>query len=123
VAKATIKSQSGATITVEGTDHEVSNIIAVYERTSVVGQAKQSVARSKVRKKNEKRRESAADIIVAMKEQGFFDKPKTLGDISNALEEKGFLYALTSLSGIVLGLVKKGVLRRKKVKGKWVYGK
>jgi hypothetical protein len=123
MAKATIKSQTGATITVEGTTEEVSNVISAYERTSVVGHAKEAIARAKATKKTEKRKESASDLIVGLKEEGFFQKPKTLGDIGAALEERGFLYPVTSLSGVVLGLLKKRQLRRKKVEGKWVYGK
>ena len=70
-----------------------------------------------------KKRDSASDLIVGLKENGFFEKPKSLGDIATKLEEQGYLYAVTSLSGIVLGLVKKGHLRRKRLEGKWVYGK
>src|SRR5260370_1192437 len=119
MAKATIKSQTGATITVEGTAEEVSSVVSAYEKTSVVGLAKEAIARAKATKKTEKRKESASDLIVGLKEEGFFEKPKTLGDIGTALEERGFLYPVTSLSGVVLGLLKKRQLRRKKVEGKW----
>jgi hypothetical protein len=123
VAKATIKSQTGATITVEGTPDEVSKVISMYEKTSVVGNAKQAIARAKATKKVEKKRESASDLIIGLKEDGFFDKAKSLGDIGAALEEQGYLYPVTSLSGVVLGLLKRKELRRKKLEGKWVYGK
>lgn len=123
MAKATIKSGSGAVITVEGSEEEVSKIISAYEKSSVVGQAKQAIARSKVKKRDAKKRDSAADLIVGLREAGFFNKPKGLSDVSAELEEKGFLYPTTTLSGIVLGLVKRKELRRKKVEGRWVYGK
>jgi len=123
MAKATIKSRTGATITVEGTPDEVSNVISAYEKTSVVGQAKEAIARVKATKKSDRKKESASDLIVGLKEEGFFEKPKTLGEIGAALEERGFLYPVTSLSGVVLGLLKKRQLRRKKHEGKWVYGK
>lgn len=123
MAKATIKSQTGATITVEGTQEEVSNIISAYEKTSVVGSAKAAIARAKATKNTDRKRESASSLIVALREEGFFDKPRKLGDIGTALEERGFLYPATSLSGVVLGLLKKGQLRRKKIEGHWAYGK
>jgi hypothetical protein len=123
MAKATIKSSTGAVITVEGTEEEVSRIISAYERTSVVGQAKEAIARTKAAKRDDKKRRGAADLIVGLRERGFFDKPKALGQISGALEEDGFLYQTTTLSGIVLDLVKKKELRRKKLEGRWVYGK
>jgi hypothetical protein len=89
----------------------------------VVGNAKESIARVKATKRAEKKRDSAADLIVRLKEEGFFEKPRTLGDIASALEESGHLYPVTSLSGVLLNLLKQRQLRRKKVEGKWVYGK
>lgn len=123
MAKATIKSKTGAVITVEGDQSEVSSILAAYERTSAVDQAKKVIARTKTAKKSDKKREGARDIIVELREAGFFEQPKSLGEIGLALEEKGYLYPVTSLSGVVLGLVKRRELRRKKHGGKWVYGK
>ena len=123
MAKATIKSTTGAVITIEGSEREVSRIVSTFERTAVVGQAKEAIARSRTAKKKEKKREGASDLIVGLRETGFFNKPKGLGEISQALEEKGYLYPVTTLSGVVLGLVKRKELRRKKHEGKWVYGK
>lgn len=123
MAKATIKSKTGATITIEGTQDEVSGVVAAIENAGVPDRAKGSPARATTAKKREKKRESASALIIGLREEGFFDKPKTLGDVAAALEEQGFLYPLTSLSGIVLGLLKKRELRRKKQDGKWVYGK
>ena len=123
MAKATIRTTTGAKITIDGTPEEVSNIIAVYERTSVVGHAKDAIARAKATKKSAKKKDTASDLIIGLREDGFFDKPKTLGDIGAALEERGFLYPSTTLSGVVLGLLKRRELRRKKTEGKWVYGK
>ena len=123
MAKATIKSSTGAVITVEGSDEEVSKILSAYEKTSVVGQAKKAIARSKATKRDDKKREGARGLVVGLREAGFFDKPKGLSEISDALEEKGFLYPTTTMSGVVLGLVKKKELRRRKVEGRWVYGK
>jgi hypothetical protein len=123
MAKATIKSESGATITIEGTPEEVSKVVSTFERASVVGNAKSAIARAKADKKTAKKRQSASDVIIRLREEGFFEKPKTLAEINTALEEQGFLYPLTSLSGIVLGLVVSRELRRKKKDGKWVYGK
>jgi hypothetical protein len=123
MAKATIRSSSGAVITVEGSQEEVSKILSAYDNSTVVGQAKRAIARTRAARRDEKKRDGAADLILNLREEGFFNKPKGLGEVSKALEEKGFLYPTTSLSGVVLGLVKKRELRRKKVDGRWVYGK
>jgi hypothetical protein len=123
MAKATIKSKTGAVITVEGSESEVSNILSVFERTSLLGHAKEAATKSQARKKETKKRLGASNLVINLKEDGFFEKPKSLSDISKVLEEQGYLYPVTSLSGIVLGLVQKKILRRKKTEGKWVYGK
>ena len=123
MAKAQIKSKSGAVITIEGTEGEVSNILAVFEKTSVVGQAKEAITRVKAIRKEQKKRSTASDLIVELKEEGFFSKAKSLAEASKALEEKGYIYPTTTLSGVMLGLVQKKLLGRKKLEGKWVYGK
>ena len=123
MAKATIKSKTGAVITVEGSEGEVSNILSVFERTSVVSHAKETATKRQALRREAKKRLSASDLVINLKEEGFFEKPRSLSDISKALEEQGYLYPVTSLSGIVLGLVQKKILRRKKIEGKWVYGK
>jgi hypothetical protein len=102
---------------------EISNILSTFERTSTVGQAKETAIKNQARKKETKKRLAASDLVINLKEDGFFEKPKSLSDLSKALEEQGYLYPITSLSGIVLGLVQRRVLRRKKAEGKWVYGK
>jgi hypothetical protein len=123
MAKATIKSSTGAVITVEGSDSEVSSILTAFERGAAVGQARGVVAKQQEGKKATKKRLAASDLVIGLNERGFFEKPKTLAEISAALEEEGFLYPVTTLSGIVLGLVKKKRLRRKKIDGRWAYGK
>jgi hypothetical protein len=58
-----------------------------------------------------------------LREEGFFNKPRGLTEIAKALEERGYIYPVTTLSGVVLGLVQRKDLGRKKVEGRWVYGK
>ena len=123
MAKATIKSKSGAVITIEGRDREVSNILVLFERTALVGHVKETMGKAQAAKKEQKRRSTAADLVVGMKEEGFFDKPKGLTEVAKTLEEKGYIYPITTLSGVMLGLVQKRLLGRKKLDKRWVYGK
>jgi predicted transcriptional regulator YheO len=123
MVKATIKSKTGASIIIEGTKEEVAKILSDFERTATIGYVKEEISRRKIKKREEKKRMTASDLIVELKEEGYFDKPKSLTDIAQALESRGFIYPTTTLSGVVLGLVKRKLLGRKKVDGKWVYGK
>lgn len=121
--KAMIKTQSGALITVEGTEDEVSKIVSAFERSAVIGRAKEAVSKSKVAKREQKKRMAASDLVVELKEEGYFNKARTLADVAKTLEEKGYIYPVTTLSGVMLGLVQKRLLGRKKVEGRWIYGK
>lgn len=121
--KATIKTKSGAVITVEGSEKEVSRILADYERSAVVHQVKKMVTATKVAQKEKKKRAAASDLVISLKEDGFFDKPRCLAEVAKALEETGYIYPVTTLSGVMIGLVQKKLLGRKKLEGKWVYGK
>ena len=123
MAKATIKSQTGAIITVEGTDKEVANVIAQFETTSHVATQKEKISKHVSEKKEKKKRSAASDLIIELKEEGFFQKPKSLSEIAHALEERGRITPVTSLSGVMITLVQQRYLGRKKVEGKWVYGK
>jgi len=123
MAKATIKSKTGATIIIEGTKEEVAKILSDFERTAAIGYAKKEISKKKIRKREEKKRITASDLIVELKEEGYFDQPRSLTEIAQILESQGYLYPTTTLSGVILGLVKKKLFGRKKVDGKWVYGK
>lgn len=122
MAKATIKSKTGALITIEGTVAEVTHILSQFEVASSVHKAKETKRGHIKAQKEQGKRTGASDLVISLKEDGFFKKAKTLGEIALAVEEKGFMYPTTTLSGIVLGLVQKRLLGRKKVDGKWVYG-
>jgi hypothetical protein len=117
--KAIIKLEGGATVTVEGSVSEVAEIIS---RVKTEQPQRQSSARDET-KKTQKKKSAASSYIIELREAGFLDKPKGLGEIAKALEEKGHLYPLTTLSGVVLDLVRARQLGRRKHDRRWVYGK
>ncbi len=121
MAKATIKSKTGTIVTIEGTDKEVSDILTQLEAVSHVTSSKGTLKKMASNKKEQKKRAVASDLIVSLKEKGFFDKPKELNEISHALQERGHRYPITTLSGVMIGVVQKELLKRKKVDGRWVY--
>ena len=123
MTKATIKSKSGAVVTIEGSEKEVASILATLERATTVERTKGLMTKTQAAKKERKKRATASDLVIGLKEDGFFDRPKGLMEISKALEEGGYLYPVTTLSGVMLGLVQKKLVGRKKIEGRWVYGK
>jgi DNA invertase Pin-like site-specific DNA recombinase len=123
MTKATIKSKSGAVVTIEGSEKEVASVLATLERATIVERTKGLMTKTQAAKKERKKRATASDLVIGLKEDGFFDRPKGLMEISKALEEGGYLYPVTTLSGVMLGLVQKKLVGRKKIEGRWVYGK
>lgn len=121
MAKATIKSETGALITVQGTPDEVASILNMFNKPT--REAKEPKIRDQTAKKENKKRATASDLVISLKENGYFNKPKSLSEIAGSLEEKGYLYPTTTLSGVMLGLVQKKIVGRKRLEGKWVYGK
>lgn len=117
--KATIKLTGGAIVTVEGSATEVAEVISHFKAEH----SKKQASQKKEIKRAERKQAAASDFIIELREAGFLNKPKGLGEIAKALEEKGHLYPLTTLSGVVLDLVRARELGRKKVDGRWVYGK
>jgi hypothetical protein len=118
--KGIMKLETGGSVTVEGNQEEVTDILRTLMNASRVTTVRKPTT---AEPPEAVKREGAPELVLELKKDNFFEKPKGLGDISAALEEKGFLYPVTSLSGVMLSLVKKRFLRRKKVDGKWVYGK
>lgn len=123
MAKAIVKTKTGTVITIEGTHREVAEIVAEIEMRPAIEEKKRVISVEVAKKKEAKKRNAASDLIIELKEDGFFEKPKNLGAISHALESRGYIYPITTLSGVALGLVQRKLLGRKKVDGKWVYGK
>jgi hypothetical protein len=113
-----IKTKTGATITIKGTESEVSELTPYFQKL-IAGETKSD----KGRIEKSKKRSTASELIIEMREKGYFDKPKSLREIVSALQEKGYIFKTTSLSGTMIDLVKRKMLGRKKIDKKWRYGK
>src|SRR5438552_2563696 len=110
MAKAHIKSPDGTTITIEGEAAEVAAIVHRVRGTAAVPGPSANQTVHPVRKPTRKIRDSAFNRILNLKDEGFFDQPKTLAMISGELEKSGYLYPITSLSGVMLSVVQKRLL-------------
>ena len=123
MSKATINLKNGTTVVIEGDREDVAKILADFERTRSVQETKKQIIVDKKKNKDFKKRVGASDLIVQLKEEKFFDKPRTLSEVVQVLEDRGYMYPATTLSAVMLGFVQKKILGRKKVEGRWVYGK
>ena len=121
--RAHITTAHGTKITIEGDTAEVAAVVNQIQAFHSTSKRRGYGVKAVDEKRERKKRETATDHIVALKEESFLDKPKTLSEIAKKLEESGHLYPVTTLSGIVLGLVQKKILARIKRDNKWMYGK
>jgi len=74
-------------------------------------------------KKVSKKPESLTGLIINLKNSGYFDKPKTVKEITGKLEQQGWHYPHASLTHPLQRLLRKRAIGRVAVKGKWAYVK
>jgi hypothetical protein len=123
MAKAHITTKSGARVVIEGDAAEVARIVSQIDHPPHSATMKDSVVVRGRAAKRSKKPLTINELVIGLKEEGFFDKPKNLSEIAAELAKSGYLYPTTTLSGVVLGLLKGKELTRTKKDGKWVYGK
>jgi len=66
-------------------------------------------------------KKSILDLLIELKEPGFFKQPRFLNDIVNKLSELGYHYSNTSLTEPLQRAVRQRILGRIKKDGKWAY--
>lgn len=119
MAKAEVVTAAGTKIVIEGTVEEVKEIINSVKSIENTQQKRiEKNENNKVGKAN-----NATNTIQLLRENGFFNKPKSLIEIKKALDEQGMIYPVTTLSGILLKLVRKRIIGRVDVNKKWCYVK
>jgi hypothetical protein len=123
MAKARVRTKTGATVVVEGTATEVSKIMAAIEQASLPNKPTRQAGVTQAKTELAARAGTSTARILDLKSSGYFDKPRTLSEVASELEKRGFLYPITTLSGIMLGFVQRRLLTRTKRGKVWVYGK
>jgi len=129
MAETKVTLPNGTQITVSGTPDEVASVIS--KLTSLASSATGSTAptsppargaRSRSKAGTNKSGTGITGRIVTLRNEGFFNEPRSLREVQLALTEKGHIYPRTTVSPTVLGLVRRSELRRMKSnKGKWAY--
>lgn len=116
--KAVISTKSGATITIEGSQDEVADVLRRFEGGPVDG------SRLRARRSNRSEatmRPTPAVLLADLIDEGFFSEPRELGTIRGALQTRGHFYPATTLSPLMLRLVRKKELRRIREGKHWTY--
>ncbi len=118
MAKAKISFPDGSVVNLEGTPDEISAVLDNHKRRSGAAAPTKASGRTKKAQAN---KVTIPALVAELKNEGFFKKPKGLGEIKTRLGELGHHYPLTTLSGAMQTEAKHRQLRRFKEKGKYVY--
>ena len=119
MATANIETKSGTKIQIEGTSQEISEIVAIVQRREGTNSSRKSASGAKEKNAGP----SLTDLLLEIREEGYFDKPQGLVEVKKILEEKGHIYPVTTLSGALLTQTRKRILRRIPDGKRWVYVK
>lgn len=123
MAKANVELKNGTKVQVEGTAEEIKKIVDFlkFERhePATIAESKKFVKRTEATTS----KPSISTHLRGLKEDKFFNSPKSLAEIKTVLEEQGYFYPVTTLSGVVLDLVKRRELGRIKKNKTWGYVK
>src|SRR5438105_12812226 len=106
MAKATITTPEGITISIEGTPKEISSVGEDLKEKA----AQAAPARRRPRAKPG--RVLLVDLIASLRDGGFFKRPRDLASVKSSLAEMGHHYPVTTLSPAMLRLVRRRNLRR-----------
>jgi hypothetical protein len=116
MAKAHIETLDGVSVRLEGTPAEIAAVLKDIKVKASPASAQKSKG-----VKASSGRATVPGLVTELKGEGFFRKPKTLGEIRSRLADLGHNYPLTALSGPMRDLVRGRTMRRFKEKGKYVY--
>jgi len=121
--KATIKTKSGTEIVIESDRKTINEIVMTFQRREEMlerfREASQNKRAGNIQGKKE--HPSATDMILRLKQEGFFKEKKAIGEIQEELEKRGYHHPQTSLSGVLLRLLRKGELIRIREEKGWEY--
>ena len=115
MAKAKITTKSGLVMQVDGTPAEIAAVLRDLkdqEEQAAAPKRKRGVKAGPVQ---------LPDLIGALVDGKFFNKPQDLAAVKTALEELGHHYPMTTLSGAMLRQVRRRNLRRMRQDKRWVY--
>jgi hypothetical protein len=121
--KATIKTKSGTEIVIESDRKTINEIVMTFQRREEMlerfREASQNKRAGNIQGKKE--HPSATDMILRLKQEGFFKEKKAIGEKQEELEKRGYHHPQTSLSGVLLRLLRKGELIRIREEKGWEY--
>jgi len=112
---AVVKTKSGATVTIQGSQAEVAGLLAQLEGAEPKGSA------GPRQRRGGGMRPTPTGLLSELIAEGFFSEPRDLGTVTSALKQKGHFYPVTTLSPAMLRLVRKKDLRRLKENKRWTY--
>ncbi|AIC14262.1 hypothetical protein [Nitrososphaera viennensis] len=98
---------------------EVKKILAGHEKR--IKKLELSLKASAQKQKSANQPPSITDLLIEMKDEGFFGQPKNVGEIVEKMKADGHFYSSSSLTAPLSRAIKGKVLGRIKKEGQWAY--
>jgi hypothetical protein len=116
----------GTSVQIEGTEEEVSRLLARLsddspEAGGVGGRKQRTTRRTAAQRKAPRKPKGPADYVRELVANDFFSTKRELNEVQAKLEEGAHIYPVTSLSPVMYRFVRNRELRRLKEAGRWKY--
>lgn len=102
-------------------EDEVKNMLASHEKR--LAELEKKILDQKTIIKKSGGKKTIIDLLMHLKNEGFFDGPESLRQIVDKLSEMGYHYAAASLTSPLQKAVRKGILGRIRKDDIWLYVK
>ena len=122
MAKAKIETDNGTKITIEGDVAEVTAIVNAVKGGYKQGQEQRGPTPTRRNREN-KAATSLVDLILQLKDENFFNKPRRISEVKAELDKKAHIYPIPSISTALIRRVKHGDLGRVQNGSLWAYVK
>lgn len=120
MVKANIETSQGSKIVVEGDAEEVAAVVAaVQARDRLLEQRQQSTTRAAVKRTASPH--SLVGAVLKLKEDLFFNSPRSVTEVKTELEKNGCFYPASSISTSLIRRVCRGELGRVQKPEGWKY--
>ncbi|MDJ0269838.1 MAG: hypothetical protein NXY59_04695 [Aigarchaeota archaeon] len=90
-------------------EEAVRNVVAAIKAAGIAAQSEQPQL---IPERKEQRAVTCRRIVEELLGEGWFSKPRSLGEVASELARRGFSYDRTAIAHVLLDMVREGLMRR-----------
>ncbi len=89
-------------------EEAVRNVVSAIKAAGIAAQSEQP----QIAERKEQRAMTCRRIVEELLGEGWFSKPRSLGEVASELARRGFSYDRTAIAHVLLDMVREGIMRR-----------